>query len=216
MTTIHTVRRRLAHLAAPARLAELNDDEFEGYASLFDVPDGAGDVVAHGAFAASLRKRPPERVRMLYQHFTHEPLGVWEAIREDARGLYVKGRLVLDVLRAREVRSLLSEGALKGLSIGFRTLRASRDAKSGLRTLREIELWEISVVTFPLLAGSKVTAIGAKGVVQDIREAAHRLTTHLSSPASAAQAARGKGIQKPAQTHGFPSPRDPTGSLGRE
>ena len=190
MTTIHTVRRRLARIAAPARLAELNDDEFEGYASLFNVPDGAGDVVARGAFAASLRRRPPERVRMLYQHFAHEPLGVWETIHEDSRGLYVRGRLVLDVTRAREVRSLLRDGALNGLSIGFRTVRATRGA--GCRILNEIELWEISVVTFPLLAGSKVTAIGAKGLVQNIRVATHhlRLQTKLSSPASHVEAAK--------------------------
>ena len=205
MTTIHTVRRRLARFDAPAHLSDLNDDEFEGYASLFGVPDGAGDVVARGAFAATLRRRPPEKVRMLYQHFAHEPLGVWETIREDARGLYVKGRLVLDVLRAREVRSLIREGALNGLSIGFRTVRATRDAKSGLRILNEIELWEISVVTFPLLAGSKVTAIGAKGMAQSIREATLNLQTKLSSPASAASAARGKGIHGSAPTSGFPS-----------
>jgi HK97 family phage prohead protease len=175
MTTIHYARRRLARLDAPARLADLADDEFEGYASLFGVPDGAGDVVARGAFAASLRKRPPERVRMLYQHFAHEPLGVWETIREDARGLYVKGRLVLDVVRAREVRSLIRDGALNGLSIGFRTVRATRGA--GHRVLNEIELWEISVVTFPLLAGSKVTAIGAKGgeIVRTLRQASAAL-----------------------------------------
>ena len=203
MTTIHTVRRRLARFDAPARLTDLNDDEFEGYASLFGVPDGAGDVVARGAFAATLRKRPPEKVRMLYQHFAHEPLGVWETIREDARGLYVKGRLVLDVVRAREVRSLIREGALNGLSIGFRTVRATRE--KGHRVLNEIELWEISVVTFPLLAGSKVTAIGAKGMAQSIREATLHLQTKLSSPASAASAARGKGIHGSAPTSGFPS-----------
>ena len=118
---------------------------------------------------------PTERVRMLYQHFAHEPLGVWETIREDARGLYVKGRLVLDVTRAREVRSLLRDGALNGLSIGFRTVRATRGASH--RILNEIELWEISVVTFPLLAGSKVTAIGAKGgeIVRTLRQASAAL-----------------------------------------
>jgi HK97 family phage prohead protease len=173
MTAIHTVRRRLARLAAPARLAELNDDEFEGYASLFGVPDGAGDVVAPGAFRASLSRRPPDKVRMLYQHFTHEPLGVWETIREDSRGLYVKGRLVLDVRRAREVKALIREGALNGLSIGFRTVRATRQA--GHRVLNEIELWEISVVTFPLLAGSKVTAIGGASVAAHIREVSRRI-----------------------------------------
>lgn len=177
MTTIAYASRRLARLDAPARLAELNDDEFEGYASLFGVPDGAGDVVAPGAFTASLRKRPPERVRMLYQHFAHEPLGVWETIREDKRGLYVKGRLVLDVVRAREVRDLLREGALNGLSIGFRTIRATRDAKSGLRRLTQIELWEISVVTFPLLAESKVTAMGGASVAAHIRNLSKRIAS---------------------------------------
>ena len=88
---------------------------------------------------------------------------MWQAIREDAKGLYVRGRLVLDVRRAREVRELVAEGALDGLSIGFRTVRARRDPRSGLRTLIEVDLWEISIVTFPLLTGSGVTAVGAKG-----------------------------------------------------
>ena len=174
MITIHTARRRLARFDTPARLRDLADDEFEGYASLFGVPDGAGDIVARGAFRASLRRRPPGQVRMLYQHFAHEPIGVWTAIREDARGLYVRGRLTLDVMRAREVRSLIRDGALNGLSIGFRTLRATRAGSH--RLLNEIELWEISVVTFPLLAGSQVTATGAKHALADhIRGASKRM-----------------------------------------
>src|ERR1700733_6878510 len=124
MTTVTYSRRRYARADAPARLKDLGNDEFEGYASLFGIPDGGGDVVAPGAFAGSLRKRPPGGVRMLYQHPAQEPLGVWQAIREDAKGLYVRGRLVLDVRRAREVRELVAEGALDGLSIGFRTVRA--------------------------------------------------------------------------------------------
>jgi uncharacterized protein len=176
MTLIRYTRRPLARLATPARLADLAGDEFEGYASLFGVPDGAGDVVAPGAFRASLSRRPPEKVRMLYQHSALEPLGVWQAICEDARGLYVRGRLVLDVMRAREVRALIREGALNGLSIGFRTVRALRDTKTGLRTLAEIELWEISVVTFPLLAGSKVTAMGGD-VAHHIRSISKRIAS---------------------------------------
>jgi HK97 family phage prohead protease len=173
MTTITYARRRLARTSAPARLTNLGGDEFEGYASLFGKPDGAGDVVAPGAFAASLRKRPPEQVRMLYQHFAHEPLGVWETIREDGKGLYVRGRLSLDVPRVRDVRALIADGALDGLSIGFRTVRARRDAKTGYRELLEVELWEISVVTFPLLRGSGVTAIGEKSeAAKSIRKAA--------------------------------------------
>jgi len=97
---------------------------------------------------------------MLYQHFAHQPIGVWTEIVEDPHGLYVRGRLTAEVERARDVRALLAEGALNGLSIGFRTVRARRGTAG--RTLTEVELWEISVVTFPLLAGSKVTAIGAR------------------------------------------------------
>jgi HK97 family phage prohead protease len=154
-------RRPLARRDTCGRLAALGPNEFEGYASLFGVADGVGDMVAPGAFAASLRRRGPSDVRLLYQHFSHAPIGVWEEITEDSRGLYVRGRLVDEVEQARDVRALLTEGALNGLSIGFRTLRARR-APGGGRLLQEIELWEISVVTFPLLAGSTVTAIGAQ------------------------------------------------------
>ena len=162
MTLIHHVRPRLAHRNTPALIEALGRYEFEGYASLFSVADGAGDIVAPGAFARSLRRRPPDRVRMLYQHFAHEPIGVWQVIREDAKGLYVRGQLNEEVERAREVASLVAQGALNGLSIGFRAIRARRDKASGRRLLNEIDLWEISVVTFPLLPGSEVTAIGRK------------------------------------------------------
>jgi len=158
MPLIRYARRPLAHRQTPARLSSLAGDEFEGYASLFGVPDSGGDVVAPGAFTRSLRRRPPPQVRMLYQHSAAEPLGVWQEITEDRRGLKVRGRLVLDVARAADVRALFAAGALNGLSIGFRTLRARKEG--GHRLLTEIELWEISVVTFPLLAGSLVTAVG--------------------------------------------------------
>jgi len=167
---------RLAQFSTPARIAALSADEFEGYASLFGVTDPAGDVVEQGAFAQSLARRGPAKVRMLYQHFAHEPIGTWQIIREDARGLYVRGRLITDTQRGRECLALLAEGALNGLSIGFRTVRARRDAKTGLRHLLEIELWEISVVTFPLLAQSQVTAVGAaRDTADEIRRAAAAL-----------------------------------------
>jgi hypothetical protein len=186
MTTITYARRRLARASAPAQLVNLGRDAFEGYASLFGKPDGAGDVVAPGAFAASLRKRPPEQVRMLYQHFAHEPLGVWETIREDGKGLYVRGRLTLEVPRVRDVRELIADGALDGLSIGFRTVRAKRDTKTGTRELLEVELWEISVVTFPLLRGSGVTAIGEKSdAAKSIENATHRLNLSSRKPSAA-------------------------------
>jgi hypothetical protein len=177
MTVIQHARHRLARTLTPARIAALGRDEFEGYASLFHVADGAGDIVVPGAFQHSLRRRPPARVRMLYQHFAHEPIGTWEEIREDQRGLTVRGRLATDSDRARDVAALIRAGALDGLSIGFKTIRARRDAATNTRTLLEIELWEISVVTFPLLAGSEVTAIGEKNDATALRKAAAVLRT---------------------------------------
>jgi hypothetical protein len=116
-------RRPLARRNSYSGLSALGPDEFEGYASLFGVADSVGDRVAPGAFAASLRRRGPAEVRMLYQHFAHAPIGVWEEIREDNAGLYVRGRLSGDVEQARDVRALLADGALNGLSIGCRPAR---------------------------------------------------------------------------------------------
>ena len=132
---------------------------FEGYASLFNVEDLSHDVIAPGAFAASLARRGPSGIKLLFQHDPAEPIGIWTDIAEDARGLHVKGRLTLEVGRAREVLSLMKAGALEGLSIGFRSEKAARDARSGIRRLTRIDLWEISVVTFPMQPGARVTAV---------------------------------------------------------
>ncbi|ESR22791.1 HK97 family phage prohead protease [Lutibaculum baratangense] len=142
---------------APVALEEVTEDgTFEGYASLFGKADLSGDVIEPGAFAASLRKRGPSRIRMLWQHEPSEPIGVWISIAEDRRGLKVAGRLTPEVMRAREVLALMREGGLDGLSIGFRTIRARRDRRTGLRHLLEVDLWEISVVTFPMLDEARV------------------------------------------------------------
>ncbi len=134
----------------------------EGYASLFGVEDQGRDMVMPGAFRASLARRPAADVRLLFQHDPAQPIGVWEEIREDARGLYVRGRLIEEVARAREVLALIREGALDGLSIGFHARKASRDARTGQRRLHEIDLWEISIVTFPMLPGARVAAMKAR------------------------------------------------------
>src|SRR5690606_10133935 len=132
------------------------DGRFAGYASLFGRPDQGGDVVMPGAFAASLNKRGAGAVRLLFQHDPREAVGVWERIAEDSRGPWVEGRLVGGVPRADALRRLIAEKALDGLSIGFRTVRAVRDGASGLRRLHQIELWEISIVTFPMLDGARI------------------------------------------------------------
>lgn len=129
----------------------------EGYASLFGLTDQGGDAVMPGAFRASLAKLAGkgDKVRMLWQHDPTRPIGVWDEIREDEKGLWVKGRLLPEVAQAREAAALIQAGAIDGLSIGYRTVRAERDQK-GRRMLAEVELWEVSLVTFPMLPEAKV------------------------------------------------------------
>jgi len=129
---------------------------FSGYASLFGVVDSGGDMVMAGAFARSLIKRGAEGVKMLWQHQAAEPIGLWTSIVEDSRGLKVEGQLDLSVARAREALSLMRKGAIDGLSIGFRTLRATTEKSTGVRRLHDIDLWEISIVTFPMLAQARI------------------------------------------------------------
>lgn len=142
-----------------ANLALVGGSVLEGYASLFGLPDRGGDIVQRGAYSASLAalKAAGRKVKMLWQHDPGQPIGVWDEVREDATGLYVKGRLLADVERGREAASLVEAGALDGLSIGYRTKRAERDGR-GRRLLHEIELWEVSLVTFPMLAEARVGA----------------------------------------------------------
>jgi HK97 family phage prohead protease len=135
------------------------DGTVEGYASLFGEIDQARDMVMPGAFTASLKLRGVRRVPMLFQHDPAEPVGIWLELREDYRGLYVRGRLIPEVTRARELTALIEAGAADGLSIGFRTVKGRLDPKTRIRKLDQIDLWEISIVTFPLLAGARVRAV---------------------------------------------------------
>ena len=135
------------------------DGSFEGYASLFGMVDMGRDQVMPGAFAESLRKRGPSGVKMLWQHRAAEPVGSWQSIVEDGRGLKVAGRLNLAVARAREILALMREGALDGLSIGFKTLLAASDKATGVRRLQKLDLWEISIVTSPMLPQARVSAV---------------------------------------------------------
>jgi len=130
---------------------------FEGYASVFDVLDLGMDVVAKGAFSKSLGSG--RRVKMLWQHSMADPIGVWDEVREDDRGLFVKGRLLKDVQKGRETMALLRAGAIDGMSIGYRTIEAMAEAGGRVRKLLEIELHEISIVTNPMLPSATVTAV---------------------------------------------------------
>lgn len=132
-----------------------------GYASLFGKRDQGGDVVQKGAYATSLKRLTAagRAVKMLWQHDPAQPIGVWDEVREDATGLWVKGRILTEVEKGREAAALLTAGAIDGLSIGYRTVKAERDGK-GQRLLSELELWEVSLVTFPMLPEARVSAKG--------------------------------------------------------
>lgn len=133
------------------------EGRFAGYASRFGTPDEGGDIVMAGAFRRSLGRRGTGRIRMLFQHDPKEPVGIWEHLAEDGVGLWAEGRLVPEVPRAEALRRLIARGAVDGLSIGFRTLRATREPQSGHRRLWQIDLWEISIVTFPMMEGARIT-----------------------------------------------------------
>ncbi|SEF68959.1 HK97 family phage prohead protease [Bosea lathyri] len=137
------------------------DGMFEGYASLFRIADMGKDVVEPGAFRESLVRRGPSGVKLLWQHDPAEPIGRWLSLVEDSRGLFVRGQLSLAVGRAREVHVLMREGAIDGLSIGFRPEKARTEPRTGLRRLERVDLWEVSLVTFPMLPQARVSAVKA-------------------------------------------------------
>ena len=157
------------------------DGKFAGYASVFSRIDDSGDIVMPGAFRRSLNLRGKHRVKMLFQHDPKEPVGTWEKIGEDGFGLWVEGRLVGEVPRADALRRLIARGAVDGLSIGFRTVKSTRDPRTGHRRLWEIDLWEISIVTFPMMDRARIapgTAGGRKARLDRSLEAAISVFKH--------------------------------------
>ena len=150
-------------------LSVTDDYRIEGYASRFDAADQGGDVVARGAYVASLGTG--RGVKMLWQHDPAQPIGVWDELHEDETGLWVKGRLLEGVAKAREAAALIGAGAIDGLSIGYRTKRAVKD-DGGRRLLTELELWEVSLVTFPMLPSARVAAKGEGPETDMMRELA--------------------------------------------
>ena len=138
------------------------DGTIEGYGSVFGVKDSYDDVIEAGAFSESLKahKAAGTMPAMLWQHDSSAPIGVWEEMSEDAKGLKVRGRLALTTAKGREAYELIKMGALKGLSIGFVATAKSYNDADGVRTLMGIDLWEVSVVTFP--ANGKALLTGVK------------------------------------------------------
>lgn len=148
----------------------------EGYASIFNTPDLNGDVVSPGAFRRALREKGAAEIRMLYQHAPETPIGRWTRFREDGRGLYAEGELLLDSETAREVHALLRGRALDGLSIGFQTVRAAKHERHAKRFILEADLWEVSIVTFPMAPGARLVFVGeAEPAARPTRAASTRV-----------------------------------------
>lgn len=143
------------------------DGQFSGYASLFGVADLANDIVEFGAFSKTLELHSSRPVRMLFLHDPDLVIGRWLTLRQDNKGLYVEGQLSLDVARAKDIHSLMLSGALDGLSIGFKTRKSYKDQMTGARYISEADLWEISVVTFPMLPDARVTQVKSNSPLSD-------------------------------------------------
>lgn len=156
-TRPHVAHKGFSRPVPPMRINARG--RFQGYASLFGVMDLGRDIVLAGAFRDSLARRGASGIKQLWQHDPGQPTGIWVEIREDKKGLFVKGALNLAVPRAQHLHSLISHGALDGLSIGYRTEIDRRDPATGARWLEKIDLWEISLVTFPLLPQARIAAL---------------------------------------------------------
>ena len=143
---------------------------FQGYGSIFGNKDLGGDIIEDGAFAKSIGKKGAKAVKLLYQHKSDEPIGVFDEIIEDKKGLRVKGRLAMGTQRGREVHELMKMGALDGLSIGYRVdpKGVEYDEKGKTRRIKSVDLMEISAVTFPMNPKARVEAV--KGTDRSVRE----------------------------------------------
>lgn len=166
------------HLEFSSEIKAYDDEEedkeygsFEGYGSVFGNRDLGNDVIEKGAFSKSLKRKKPHMVKLLYQHKSDMPIGVFDEIKEDDHGLYIKGRLALKTQAGAEAYELLKMGALDGLSIGFRVNpeQVSYDKRSRRRYIKEVDLMEVSLVTFPM--NPKATVRSVKNVEEmTIRE----------------------------------------------
>lgn len=157
------------HLDIPFKIKAVSEDGlFSGYGSVFGVVDSYKEVVMPGAFSESLQGRVPA---LLWQHRSGEPIGVYTVVKEDNVGLYVEGKLALKTTRGAEAYELLKMGALNGLSIGFVTREDSYDKVSGVRTLKKVDLWEVSLVTFPANDASRVSNVKAVDSIKTLSDA---------------------------------------------
>ena len=149
------------------------DGSIEGYGSVFGVIDSYEDSIAKGAFSASIaaHKAAGTMPALLWQHDSDDPIGVWTEMVEDAKGLLLKGRLCLDTTCGKEAYALLKMGAINGLSIGFISKKWSYDETTEVRTLSEVDLWEVSLVTFPANSKARITGVKSSNELATLKDA---------------------------------------------
>ena len=185
---------------------------FAGYGSVYGVIDQGDDVVSSGAFTESLADCQAKGAlpSLLWQHRSGEPIGVYTAMKEDSVGLYVEGKLALKTQRGAEAHELLQMKAISGLSIGFMTREDSYDQKTGIRTIKKADLWEVSLVTFPMNDQARVSVVKSIDEIIDFKSAERflRESGNLSRTEATAFVAR---IKKFAQ--GEPAATDESAAL---
>jgi hypothetical protein len=151
--------KNLKHLPVVFDAKAVKDSgEFEGYASTFGNVDKGFDVVMPGAFTKSLQERPAGQVKMLWQHDTTKPIGVLTSAAEDGKGLYVKGQILTSIQQGAEAYALMKAGCIDSMSIGYKTMEADFTS-GGVRQLKELGLFEVSLVTFAMNEQANVTTV---------------------------------------------------------
>lgn len=149
-------------LTAPMIVKSLDDGGgFEGYASVFGVQDSDGDVIVKGAFDKTLARHAEKgtKPKMLWMHDMRQLIGSWDEIREDDNGLWVKGHFILEVEKGREAYALMKAGELDSMSVGFNIENATRGQSIGGMVIDEVDLWEISMVTWGANPEAKITNV---------------------------------------------------------
>ena len=193
-----------------------DDGMIEGYGSVFGVRDSYSDIVAAGAFKASLaaHKAAGTMPALLWQHRSDEPIGVWTSMVEDQKGLAVVGQLAMDTTRGREAHALLKMRAINGLSIGFYSKEWKYDTENDVRTLTEVDLWETSLVTFPSNSAARVTAVKSIETLESLREVEMMLRDRgFSKTEAVALVAKIKGMRPGDPVSPDGGPGDPVAEL---
>lgn len=167
--------RQTKQYVAPLEIRSIDEEQgtFSGYGAVYGNKDSYGDIIVKGAFDNYLSGHSAKEVKLLWQHDSKQPIGVYDEVRSDENGLFVKGRLLInEIEKAKEAFALLKAGAISGLSIGFSINKNGAEMKDGNFYLKDLSLWEISVVTFPANDKANVNAVKSirdfEGFLRDV------------------------------------------------